>query len=109
MGSQTITYIILGVAVLLFLATLIKDWLPSSKKKEKVSSSQKEESKESDYPIFTRTKNGREIILPLCLQAYERLIVFLERIRLDALIKRLYRSNSNVRETERLFIESIRS
>ncbi len=110
MGSQYFNYIILGIAVLLFLVTLLKDWHPFSGKKTP-SSTTEETKNENDRerPVAHPVKNDREILLPLCLQAYERLVVFLERIRLESLIKRLNQSGLNVQETEQLLITSIRS
>src|SRR5699024_5909879 len=64
---------------------------------------------ENDASALSPQGDKADIVLPLCLQAYERLVVFLERIRLDSLVKRLNRPEMSVKETERLFIESIRA
>lgn len=47
--------------------------------------------------------------LPLRLQAYERLIIFLERNQLDALAMRLLDNELSVRQYQSILIESIQS
>ncbi len=94
--NRQLTYIILAVIVLIFIGMMIRDWRFSAKKNTK-------------RPAMPVSKNGLEITLPLCLQAYERLVVFLERSRPDALIRRLYRPDLNVREMRQLLIQNIRS
>lgn len=102
MGSPSFNYIILGAAIVLFVVTLVKDWKPFSKKKEKKLS-------ENNASSLSPQGDKADIVLPLCLQAYERLVVFLERMRLESLVKRLNRPELTVKETEHLFIESIRA
>lgn len=95
--SHQLTYIILAIIVFLFVGMTVKDWWFSSKRKKK----------EAAQPSGG---NGRlEITLPLCLQAYERLVVFLERSRPEFLIQRLYQPQLNVQETGRLLTRTIRS
>ncbi len=52
---------------------------------------------------------NRQIITPLRLQAYERAILFLERITPDNLIMRVSKSGQNVQQLQVDLIQSIRS
>jgi len=54
----------------------------------------------SSQPVFETT--------PLRLQAYERLVLFAERISLPQLINRLYQPNYSALEMKQLLIENIR-
>lgn len=84
---------------LLFVVSIAKDW-KSPKKKKKSRSPQPDDGKTPDIAL--------EIILPLQLQAYERMVVFLERIRIQALLQRFSRPQT-VREKETLLVKTIRS
>ncbi len=95
--DRQFVYIILAVAIFLFVGMMVKDWWFSAGKKKKPA-----------RPPAS-AQNGWSIALPLCLQAYERLVVFLERIRPEALIRRLEQPQMSVQETRQLLIESIRS
>lgn len=97
--DRQFVYIILAVAVLLFIGMMIKDWRFSSSKKEK--------QKQANDP--SSGQSGLAITLPLCLQAYERLVVFLERIRPEALVGRLAQPQPAMQVTRQLLIQSIRS
>lgn len=57
--------------------------------------------------ILLKTKN-REISLPLRLQAYERMCLFLERINPDQLISRVQRPDQNVAELQLLLLREVR-
>lgn len=94
--DRQLVYIILGVAIVLFIGMMIKDWRFSSSKKDK-----------KTEPSPDPKTNGLAITLPLCLQAYERLVVFLERIRPEALIRRSGQSQLSVGELRQLLIQSI--
>ncbi len=96
--DRQFVYIILAVAVFLFVAMMVKDWwFPAGKKK-----------KPEGLPPAS-SPSGWTIALPLCLQAYERLVVFLERIRPEALIRRLEQPQMSVQQTRQRLIASIRS
>jgi hypothetical protein len=58
---------------------------------------------------FEISRNNKEGILPLRLQAYERLILFLERIAPEALVMRVSREDINVRQTLNELVSSIRT
>ncbi|HKK59974.1 MAG TPA: hypothetical protein VJ937_10880 [Salinivirga sp.] len=53
--------------------------------------------------------NNRKTIIPLRLQAYERLILFLERISPEALIMRIQRPNLSVFELQSKLLQTIRT
>jgi hypothetical protein len=57
--------------------------------------------------ILLKTKN-KEITLPLRLQAYERMCLFLERISPDQLISRVQQPDQNVAELQLLLLREIR-
>jgi hypothetical protein len=52
---------------------------------------------------------GRQMITPLRLQAYERAILFLERISPDNLIMRVSKGGQNVQQLQSEMIQAIRS
>jgi hypothetical protein len=58
---------------------------------------------------YEMSRDKKESILPLRLQAYERLILFLERIAPEALVLRVGRNDLNVRQTLNELISSIRT
>jgi len=58
---------------------------------------------------FEMSKDKKENILPLRLQAYERLILFLERIAPEALVMRVSRQDMNVNQTLNEMISTIRT
>lgn len=66
----------------------------------------KNEEKRRKYEL---SLNYKETILPLRLQAYERLILFLERISPDSLVMRLSRSDLTVLQMQNELLTSIRS
>lgn len=53
-------------------------------------------------------KEREKVILPLQLQAYERMMLFLERINPETIIARLYDSSLSIEEFKRRLIQSIR-
>ena len=60
--------------------------------------------------LLLDTKNKHtEITLPLRLQAYERMALFLERIELNNLINRINYQNFNILQFQQVLIEDIRS
>jgi len=58
---------------------------------------------------FEITMNNKDSILPLRLQAYERLILFLERISPDSLIMRVNRNDLNALQLQNELLNSVRS
>ncbi len=58
--------------------------------------------------IIEFRKSNQKTTLPLRLQAYERMALFLERISLNNLIHRTYKSNMNISEFHQTLINSIR-
>lgn len=57
--------------------------------------------------IATRDKNT-EIVLPVRLQAYERMVLFLERITPNNLLRRLNTADLNAREFQHVLVHEIR-
>ncbi|WP_462281435.1 DUF7935 family protein, partial [Salinivirga cyanobacteriivorans] len=53
--------------------------------------------------------NNRKTIIPLRLQAYERLLLFLERISPEALIMRIQRPSLSVFELQSKLLQTIRT
>lgn len=94
--SQQLIYILLGVAVLIMAFTIIRDWIGQKK------------GKDSDAPVPDGTDNS-EIALPLRLQAYERLVVLLERINPEHLTGRVLAPNMKVQDVRSLMIHSIKA
>jgi hypothetical protein len=58
---------------------------------------------------YEMSRDKKESILPLRLQAYERLILFLERISPEALVMRVSRQDLNVSQTFNELISAIRT
>ena len=53
--------------------------------------------------------NNRKTIIPIKLQAYERLVLFLERISIEALVMRLQRPNLKAIELQKKLLSTIRT
>jgi hypothetical protein len=58
---------------------------------------------------YEMSRDKKESILPLRLQAYERLILFLERISPEALVMRVSRQDQNVNQTLSDLVSTIRT
>ncbi len=58
---------------------------------------------------YEMSRDKKESILPLRLQAYERLILFLERIAPEALVMRVSQQDLNVSQTFNELVSSIRT
>ena len=58
---------------------------------------------------YEMSRDKKESILPLRLQAYERLILFLERISPEALVTRVSRQDLNVSQTFNELVSAIRT
>ncbi|MDY6326907.1 MAG: hypothetical protein SPL47_06280 [Bacteroidales bacterium] len=63
----------------------------------------------SKIAVLRSSKSGRSIILPLRLQAYERMALFLERIDPNQLIMRIHTAGLTVSQEQNLLLTSIRS
>ena len=59
--------------------------------------------------ILEMRKENQNTTLPLRLQAYERSVLFLERISPDALVKRIYKQGMDARGMQSLILTTIRT
>jgi Mg2+/citrate symporter len=59
--------------------------------------------------LFELSLSQKDKTLPLRLQAYERLILYLERISPDAIIMRMSRSNQSIAQLQNEMITSVRT
>jgi hypothetical protein len=64
--------------------------------------------KQNEAKIIEIKAKNKEIVLPIRLQAYERMTLFLERISPDQIIKRVQKSDMNVAELQYLLLNEIR-
>ena len=64
--------------------------------------------KQNEGKIIEIKAKNKEIVLPIRLQAYERMSLFLERIAPEQLIKRVHQSNMNVAELQHVLLNEIR-
>jgi hypothetical protein len=64
--------------------------------------------KQNEAKIIEIKAKNKEIVLPIRLQAYERMSLFLERISPDQLIKRVQKNEMNVAELQYLLLNEIR-
>lgn len=94
--SHELIYILLGVALVIFMIFTIRDWSLQRRKY-------------SDQTMAEASKEHQETALPLRLQAYERLVVFMERIRPENLIARVGEPGLKVKDIRMLMIHSIQS
>lgn len=90
---EILKYTIPSVVVFLTSFFLIRFYLKNEEKQRK----------------FELSMNYKESILPLRLQAYERLVLFLERISPDSLVMRINRSDVTVSQLQNDLINGIRS
>lgn len=63
---------------------------------------------QKDYLKIGARIETKKLIQPLRIQAYERSIVLLERIRPQALVMRIYKGGMNAKFTQAEFVRSIR-
>jgi hypothetical protein len=54
-------------------------------------------------------KDNRKLITPVKLQAYERMILYLERINLSNMVMRLYKKGQSAKDLQELMLHNIRS
>ena len=64
--------------------------------------------KQNEAKIIEIKAKNKEIVLPIRLQAYERMSLFLERISPDQIIKRVQQNDMNVAELQYLLLNEIR-
>jgi hypothetical protein len=64
--------------------------------------------KQNEAKIIEIKAKNKEIVLPIRLQAYERMSLFLERISPDQIIKRVQKNDMNVAELQYLLQNEIR-
>lgn len=64
--------------------------------------------KQNEAKIIEIKAKNKEIVLPIRLQAYERMSLFLERISPDQVIKRVQTNDMNVAELQYLLLNEIR-
>jgi hypothetical protein len=64
--------------------------------------------KQNEAKIIEIKAKNKEIVLPIRLQAYERMSLFLERISPDQIIKRVQKNDMNVAELQFLVLNEIR-
>jgi hypothetical protein len=93
--SQQLIYVVLGVVFVIFIIITLRDWSNQRKMREQ-------------QPV-NKNNEKQDIGLPLCLQAYERLVVFLERIRPENLIGRVIEPGLGVKDVRMLMIHSIQT
>jgi hypothetical protein len=64
--------------------------------------------KQNEAKIIEIKAKNKEIVLPIRLQAYERMSLFLERISPDQIIKRVQKNEMNVAELQYMLLNEIR-
>ncbi len=64
--------------------------------------------KQNESKLIDLKAKSKEIVLPIRLQAYERMTLFLERISPDQIIKRVSQSEMNVAELQYVILNEIR-
>lgn len=64
--------------------------------------------KQNEAKIIEMKSKNKEIVLPIRLQAYERMTLFLERISPDQIIKRVHSNEMNVAELQFVLLNDIR-
>ena len=70
--------------------------------------SQKNRYRKAATPVSTDISESKRIILPLRLQAYERIVLYLERIQPVNLVLRIQRSEMNSQELQLALVRTIR-
>jgi hypothetical protein len=94
--SLNLVYILLGVALVIFIVITIRDWANQRKR-------------EKEPAAVEGGGEARQAALPLCLQAYERPVVLMERIKPESLAGRVGEPGINAADLRRLMIHSIRA
>jgi len=94
-SQQKLIYILLGIAILTFIFWTIRDWLIQQRERHKTTDSHHD--------------NKSSVVLPLQLQAYERLVVLTERISPEQLINRLNQPEFSARAMQQLLVQTIKA
>jgi hypothetical protein len=92
--DRQLIYIILAIVIVIFIFMTIRDWQTSKKP-------------QAQQAPPAGGKSKVEITLPLCLQAYERLVLFLERIKPEILINRVSKPGLSAREMRKMLTGTI--
>lgn len=95
MSSQQWLYIILGAGAVVLVIWTLKDSLKKTDKPEPANT--------------TGTPDPRNVVLPLQLQAYERIVLFVERISPQSLISRVNQPGFTVLDMQIGMVSSIKS
>lgn len=96
MAEKILLYLVLGLALVTFVIPTLKEFLEKRKKNVSKSAS-------------VTAADAKEMTLPLQLQAYERLVVLLERISPENLIQRIHQPNLRVIDMQLLLVNQVRS
>lgn len=94
--SQQLIYILLGVVFLIFIVITIRDWMLQRRRYREPASS----------GLVPAEQEGT---LSLRLHAYERLVVFMERARIENLFNRAYEPGLTAADVRRLMVHAIQS
>ncbi|GAA4312730.1 hypothetical protein [Compostibacter hankyongensis] len=97
MSQQTLIYILLALILLSFVYGYVRDWLAQRK------------GKAGQPPVSAAAQDPLRITLPLQLQAYERLVVWVERVSPEQLIGRLNQPGLDTATMQQLLIQTIRA
>lgn len=100
--SQQYIYILLGAAFVVFMIVTIRDWALQRRNYRLKTEEEKNRS-------VGGASAGGDVALPLQLQAYERLVVFMERIKPEHLISRVNEPGLRVRDLRMLMIHSLQA
>lgn len=92
--DRQLIYIVLAIVIVIFLVMTIRDWRTSKKP-------------QPQQVLANDGKSKVEITLPLCLQAYERLALFLERIKPETLVSRVSKPGLSAREMRKALTGTI--
>jgi hypothetical protein len=90
---EILKYTVPALIVLIFTSSIIKRFLNTEIKRKQ----------------FALLRDNQEITVRLRLQAYERLVIFLERIQSRSLVPRVYQPGMTVRELQNAVIYNIKT
>jgi hypothetical protein len=95
MSQMTIIYILVAIGIIAILFSFVRDTF-IKKKTEK-------------EPVISQPAGNAGIIIPLQLQAYERLVLLIERISPENLVSRLHQPAVNKSEMQQLLVQTIKT
>ncbi|MBO9151411.1 hypothetical protein ACFOTA_04280 [Chitinophaga sp. GCM10012297] len=101
-SSQELLFIVIIAGAVVLVIWTLKDTLKKGEKKEK-------EEKEKELKAAAGKTEGGGVILPLQLQAYERIVLFVERIAPQNLISRVNQPGFTVLDMQIAMVSSIKS